>query len=243
MCSLGGYPCDLDEINELGWKYQVPVIEDAAHAFGAIYKEKFIGSISDYTMFSFQAIKHLTTVDGGALCLKYSSDYDKAKLLRWYGIDRDNTEQRKDLRCEADINMAGFKFHMNDVCASIGLANLKIIESVLRTHRSNSYYYDCELYDTGGIRLLKREKDRYSSFWLYTMRVDDRDNFIEAMKSRGVMTSKVHARNDEYSCTARFKKELPNVDLFYSEMVSIPVGYHIDNEKREFIVDCIRKGW
>jgi len=72
-------------------------------------------------MMSFQAIKHLTTVDGGALFLKDKDDYKRAKLLRWYGIDRESV--RKDMRCEEDIVEWGYKYHMNDVCATVGLGN------------------------------------------------------------------------------------------------------------------------
>lgn len=243
MVHWGGYPCDIDEINELGRQYSIPVIEDAAHAFGATYKGKRIGNHSDFVMFSFQAIKHLTTVDGGALCCKYEDCFKHAKLLRWFGIDRENTEGRADLRCEADIIQAGFKFHMNDVSATVGLCNFERISAILMLHSYNSEYYDTELKDISGITLLERRSDRESAAWLYTMLVENRDNFMQAMKDRGVMTSKVHARNDEYFCTRNFKTYLPNADYFYSKMVSIPVGAHIGLNDREYIVDCIRKGW
>ena len=82
-----------------------------------------IGSFSNISTFSFQAIKHLTAVDGGCVIFNDQDDFERSKLLRWYGIDRN--ENRKDFRCEADISEIGFKFHMNDVNASIGLANLE----------------------------------------------------------------------------------------------------------------------
>src|ERR1035437_1301322 len=87
----GGYPCDMDEINAIASNYKLKVIEDAAHAVGASYKGDSIGTISDFTAFSFQAIKHLTTGDGGALCCKETKDYLGAKHKRWFGIDRENS--------------------------------------------------------------------------------------------------------------------------------------------------------
>ncbi len=85
----GGLPADLGEINKIAKQNKLKVIEDAAHALGSTYKEKPIGSISDFTAFSFQAIKQVTAGDGGALCCKKISDYKRAKRLRWFGIDRE----------------------------------------------------------------------------------------------------------------------------------------------------------
>lgn len=84
----GGYPCDMTEIGEIAAKYGIPVIEDAAHALGAVYKDSPIGAISELTCFSFQAIKHLTTGDGGGLAIANEAMVSVAKKLRWFGIDR-----------------------------------------------------------------------------------------------------------------------------------------------------------
>ena len=85
----GGLPCDMAELNAIASKWGIPIIEDAAHALGATYNGQSIGSISDFTMFSFQAIKHITTGDGGMVTMKKNSElYEKAKRLRWFGIDR-----------------------------------------------------------------------------------------------------------------------------------------------------------
>lgn len=240
----GGYPCDLDYINIMASNNGIPVIEDGAHAFGSEYRGMKVGNHSNFVMFSFQAIKHLTTVDGGALCFSRKEDYEKAKLLRWFGIDRENKGSGCDsLRCEEDIFDFGYKFHMNDVSATVGLCNMKIVEDVINKHRSHANFYDEVLSDFSGIKLLKRDRDRSSSFWLYTMRVERRDDFIQAMKDRGIMTSKVHARNDFYSCTVKYKRPLPNLDLFYSEMVSIPVGAHLEQHDLNCIVNSIQEGW
>ena len=125
----GGYPNDLDKIKQIQedalrrFGFKPAVIEDGAHSFGSEYKGKMIGGHGNLTMFSLQAIKHITSIDGGLLLSPHKDLHRRTKLLRWYGIDRDG--DRKDFRCEADITEWGFKFHMNDVNASIGLANLK----------------------------------------------------------------------------------------------------------------------
>jgi len=119
----GGLPCDMDELQRIadeGWGV-IRIIEDAAHALGAVYKGKTIGSISDYTMFSFQAIKHITTGDGGMLSVRHG-EAAKAKRLRWFGIDR---EAKQDGVWENDIKEIGYKYQMTDISAAIGLAALE----------------------------------------------------------------------------------------------------------------------
>jgi len=103
------------------------------HAFGSTYRGRPVGAHSDYVCFSFQAIKELTTVDGGALVCRSQADFERGRLLRWYGIDR--RAPREDLRCEADILEHGYKFHMNDVNATIGIEQLKYVAENIRRHR------------------------------------------------------------------------------------------------------------
>ena len=115
----GGYPCDMDEINKIAKEHDLCVIEDAAHAFGSKYKNQLIGSISRFTSFSFQAIKHLTTGDGGALCCKNEIDHEIVKRLRWFDIDRDNSKVGVLGEREYDAINVGYKYHMNDIAASM----------------------------------------------------------------------------------------------------------------------------
>ena len=117
----GGYPCDLDEINAIADRYDLAVIEDAAHALGATYKGHPIGAISRFTAFSFQAIKHLTTGDGGALCCTDETDSRASVVRRWFGIDRATSQPSILGEREYDITDIGYKYHMNDVAAALGL--------------------------------------------------------------------------------------------------------------------------
>ncbi len=229
----GGYPCDVEALNDIGKKYNLKVIEDAAHAFGASFQGKPIGSHSDFVCFSFQAIKHLTTVDGGALVCRDNQAHKRGKLLRWYGIDREG--ERRDLRCEEDVKESGYKFHMNDVAAAIGLHQLEFVGELLRRHRANAAYYRARFAQVTGVKLLQYRADRESSYWLFTIRVRDRRKFMEQMKTAQVMASQVHARNDLHTMFREFKQTLPGVDKFSSEQVSIPVGWWLTEEQREYI--------
>ena len=129
----GGNPVDLDSLKEVQeysfqkFGFRPMIVEDCAHAFGAEYNGKKIGNNENICVFSLQAIKHLTTGDGGIITLPNENLYNRCKLLRWYGIDRDKRNYNgKDFRLENDIVEYGYKFHMNDINATIGLCNLPL---------------------------------------------------------------------------------------------------------------------
>jgi dTDP-4-amino-4,6-dideoxygalactose transaminase len=243
----GGYPNNLDRIKQIQEKskslygFKPAIIEDGAHSFGSKYKGKLLGNHGNIVMYSLQAIKHITAIDGGILTLPHQELYNRAKLLRWYGIDRDSN--RKDFRCEADIEEWGFKFNMNDVCATVGIENLKHADELIKTHQSNAAYYDKHLKNVNSVTLLTRHKEHESAFWIYSMLVDDRDGFYKWMKECGIVVSQVHERNDKHSCVKDFRSNLPTLDKTIGKIVSIPVGWWVTKEEREYIVDCIKKGW
>lgn len=243
----GGYPNDLDRIKAIQDKsykiygFKPAVIEDAAHSFGSTYKGKLIGGHGNMTIYSLQAIKHITSIDGGILLTPHKDLYNRANLLRWYGIDR--AGDRKDFRCEADVEEWGFKFHMNDVCATVGIENLKHFEDIVSKHRSNASFYDRELSNVSGVTLLKRESDRSSAYWIYSMLVENREGFYKWMNECGIAVSQVHERNDKHTCVREFRSSLPSLDKTIGKIVSIPVGWWITEEQREYVVSCIKKGW
>lgn len=243
----GGYPNDLDKIKEIQNKcfelygFKPAVIEDGAHSFGSQYKGKLLGNHGNIVMYSLQAIKHITSIDGGLLVLPHQELYDRAKLQRWYGIDRNSN--RKDFRCEADIEEWGFKFHMNDVCATVGIENLKHVNEIVGTHQSNAKYYDNTLSNIPGVTTLSRHEGHESAFWIYSMLVDDRDGFYKWMKECNIVVSQVHERNDKHSCVSEYRSPLPTLDKTIGKVVSIPVGWWVTKEQREYITDCIKKGW
>jgi dTDP-4-amino-4,6-dideoxygalactose transaminase len=239
----GGYPCDLSAFKDIATNYGLILIEDAAHAFGASYRDSKIGKCdySNFTMFSFQAIKHLTCGDGGALFTQSCLDYEDGKLLRWFGINREGP--RRDMRCVEDIEKFGFKYHMNDINATIGISNFDSIDWILKRCRENVDYYRKELRIVHGITLIQERVDRVSTNWLFTVLVDDRTSFAHLMGSKEIAVSRVHERNDNYTCTKEFKTELPTLDKVASKMICVPCGWWVGKEEREYIVSAIKEGW
>lgn len=243
----GGYPIDLDRLKQIQNKafelfgFKPAIIEDGAHAFGSEYKGQRLGNHGNIVMYSLQAIKHITAIDGGVLVLPHQELYNRGKLIRWYGIDRDGN--RKDFRCEADIEEWGFKFHMNDVCATVGIENLKFADEIIGKHRSNAAFYDANLKNVSGLTLLDRHPNHKSAFWIYSLLVDNRDGFYKWMKECNIVVSQVHERNDKHTTVKEYRSPLPTLENTIGKVVSIPVGWWVNEEQRAYIVDCIKKGW
>jgi len=243
----GGYPVDLDRLaaildraeERLGFRPWV--IEDCAHAYGTRYKGALLGNHGNINCFSLQAIKHFTTVDGGFMTLPNADLYQRSKLLRWYGIDRD--APKEDFRCEADIAEWGFKFHMNDVCATIGIHNYPHIDGLVQRFKDNTAWYDEALANVPGVTNMHRHDWADSAAWIHTIKVERREDFTRHMEACNIMVSRVHERNDKHSCVSQFKAPLPQLDKLVAEMICIPNGWWISDEDREYVVECIKKGW
>lgn len=237
VVDYAGIPVDVKSIQNISNKYNIPVIEDAAHALGAKYNNLKTGNHFPFTVYSFQAIKHLTTVDGGALQIHDKSLYEKGKLIRWFGLDK------KVSRLENNIKGQGYKYHMNNVNALIGLLQLQNIDNIVGQYIDNGKFFDKELQNIENVELLRYYENSEPSYWLYTLKVKNRDRFIMKLNENGISASELHKRNDLHTFLNDNPTQLSNLDEFYNEMVHIPCGWWLTNEDKYKIVDLIKKGW
>ncbi len=244
----GGNPVDLDELDKIceqhkeTYGFKPVVVEDCAHSFGAEYNDKKIGNSKNICVFSLQAIKHLTTGDGGIITLPSEELYERCKLLRWYGIDREKRNYKgTDFRLENDILEYGYKFHMNDINATLGLYNLPHMDELLEKNRRNAKMLNEGLKNIYGIQLLTNNPKCNSAYWLYSIRVMNgkKQEFMEKMKEANIMTSQVHNRNDINSCVKDFEETLPNLDMLEKELVCIPVGWWLTKENIIYIINSL----
>lgn len=219
-----GRACDYLALYQSG----VRIIEDAAHGpFGG-----YAGG--DYQCYSFGPIKHLSTVDGGAVVC-HRGDHERARLLRWHGLSRTN---KADFRCEQPIIEAGTKAHMNDFNAAVGLANIQDLAWVTLQHRRNAAYYDHALRDLPGVTL--PPADPTSAWWMYPLLVEERDDFMAAMRDRGIATSRVHGRNDTHPAYRFDNGPLPGTDYYDAHVAAIPVGWWLSEVERATVADAVR---
>lgn len=230
-----GQPFDIDAISQIAIDYGIKVVEDAAHALGARYAKRPIGSHSDYVCFSFQAIKHLTTGDGGAICSRSFNDDQRIKKLRWFGLDRKYSGPR----WEQDLYECGYKFHMNNINATIGIEQMKHIDVIIASHKGNGKFYD-ENINTPLIKKISRPQKCESSYWTYSLLVDHPEIFKNYMEENGVECGAVHIRNDRYSVFKSFKTfDLFGCDEFCDHMINIPVGWWLSNTDKRKIVNLV----
>ena len=233
-----GYPNDYLQLSNIARKFGLKIIVDSAHSFGSSYFRKLQSTCYiDYQCFSFQAIKMLTTIDGGLLVTKSKDDYERGKRLRWFGIDRSIGDR---MRCLHDVEECGFKYHMNDVNAAVGINNFNnVYEEELQKRKFNVKLYE-EIYENKKLHKLNYEPGRESCYWLYSLTVDDREKFIDYMNQNGVETSRVYVRNDTHYCfreSSVYEKDLPGVKEFDNNQISIPIGSWVSEQDIETIKD------
>jgi len=196
-------------------QFSVPIIGDACQYLAKTEEERF-------TAYSFQATKIITTADGGALVCKYKEDYERAKLLRWYGIDRETGKNNIDV----DIQEAGYKFHMNDVNASMGLSVIPLL-SQLQQHRLKIQAIYKEFF----------QREGGSPFLIF---VKDREGIIRRLKRKGIEAGLVHRRNDYYTVFGG-KRNLLNMDRLENHYLFLPCHNNMNIEDATKICNLFDK--
>ena len=225
--------CDFEALKQFG----VPVIEDAAHTWDTFLIDEE-GPRGDYVCYSLQAIKFLTSGDGGILVCPNAEKEAEARVLRWFGLDRTKNES---FRCTQNITRAGFKYHMNDINATIGLANLADAFDSVCMSRFNAFEIITRVDNPN---LIMPYWDDSCSFWLFSMHVLDgrKAEFQKYLENNGIASSPVHYRNDLYDCTARFAEgELPGVTEFDQTQVCIPNGWWVDDNDLTHIIKVLNE--
>ena len=239
----GGLPCDMDELQNIADKWSIPIIEDAAHAVGAKYKGSNIGSISDFTMFSFQAIKHITTGDGGMLIVKNKELIDQAERVRWFGIDR-NAKQAG--IWENDITEIGYKYQMTDIAAAMGIASLQEFDAVSSLRKRLFKVYSDELAGYDRVKIIGNDfDDREHAAWLFTIIVDNRYKLQEKLRDNKIESNQVHFRNDRYSIFKDFTdgKNFPNMDQIEDKYLVLPLHTMMNENDVRRVCSIIKSGW
>lgn len=237
----GGLPCDMDELVKIGQEWNIPLIEDGAHAVGASYKGNPIGSISDYTMFSFQAIKHITTGDGGMLSIKNPDIRAKAERIRWFGIDRVAKQMG---HWENDIREIGYKYQMTDIAAALGLAAMEEIDETLKIRKELFSAYEKNLVNIAGLQFIGGGyNDREHAAWMCTISAENRAGLQKKLRSFNIESGQVHYRNDRYTIFGGRQANLPNMDAVEEHYLVLPLHTKMTIADVKRVSDVIKSGW
>jgi len=214
--TLGGIPLN-KKIFKIGKKYKIPVIVDSCQSIG--YGE------GDYIIYSFQAIKFMNTADGGMLVTRNKKDHKRARLLRWFGIDREQKAKKNWQAWERrtmtfDIEELGYKFQPTNLDAILGIVGLEDIDKVLRERKELVNIYKQELRGVPGIRLLN---DKGSTNWLFCILAENRDKIANKLEKVGIGTNTVQTRNDLFKIFGGKRQRLPNMDSIEFKYLYLPL--------------------
>lgn len=223
-----GYPGYIDEINAIGKKYGVFVIDDGIECFGASYKGRLIGNCgTDVTVFSFNPVRMLTTVDGGAVIFYDSGMYDRAVLARDCGIDRRIfRDELGEIDPKCDIAMQGYSATFSNVNAYIGIRQFSDLSWRIKKQRDNAKKWKELLSDSHKYKPIECENGK-PNYWVFGIIADDKRECIKKFRESGYYASGVHINNNIYSVFGK-QETLFGVKEFCDSFVAIPCGWWMD---------------
>ena len=219
FCGYVGY---VDEINSIGKQFGIPVIDDCVEAFGAKYKGKYMGNLgTDFTIFSFQKIRLPNTIDGGAISFKDKKKYDKAFLMRDFGIDRTAFRDiNGEISPECDISMKGYGMTMSEISSYIGYSQMDDIPLLLMKQYNNACHWKKEL---PAVDTLWR-KNTQPNNWIFGLLSENKIEDMLSFRNKGYYSSGVHLPNNYYTVFGE-RVFLPGVERFYSRFLALPSGW------------------
>ncbi|WKV13136.1 aminotransferase class V-fold PLP-dependent enzyme [Marivirga harenae] len=229
----GGYPGYIDEINAIGREFGIKIIEDATESFGSKYKDAYLGSSpADLCCFSFTGVRLPNTIDGYGIAFSSEEIYEKAKKISDYGIDRKSfRDDLGEISTNCDIDVVGQGAKLNNIASYVGYSQLNNLDALFEKQQKNAEYWD-RIYDENSrvINRLNSRTDISPNYWVYTINVEKRDDFLLKMRKEGFYSSKMHLRNDFYSVFGKKQPDLIGVKKFSETQLNIPCGWWIDVE-------------
>lgn len=250
---FAGQPCDMKEIRALSKQYGFFVIEDASHAVGAKYQEKFVGSceFSDICVFSFHPVKIITTMEGGMALTNNSEWAEKMRMLRSHGITNDPEKMTEDSHGPWYYQQIalGFNYRMTDVEAALGLSQLKKLPGFLEKRNTLAAHYDERFASKENISPLKQSNNRYSSYHLYVVRASgltrkEHAFVVEQLRDKGVFA---HLHYIPIHCQPYYKNlgfnigDFPNAERYYEQAITLPLFPELTREQIDLIVDSLSR--
>lgn len=250
---FAGLACDMDSIIAIARKHNLKIVEDAAHAFPTRYKGKLIGTLdSDVTVFSFYANKTMTTGEGGMVVSRDKSIIDRMKVMRLHGISRDAFDryQSKTPAWYYEVIEPGFKYNLPDICAALGLQQLKKINNFYKKRLAMANKYEAELSDLPITLPPNAEGNSTHSWHIYPIRLKEdcgigRDEFIVKMSEKGIGCSvhfiPLHKQpiwRDSYEL---IPEDFPEAEHAYKHILSIPLFTKMTNEDQNNVIKAIKE--
>ena len=241
---FAGHPCDMDAILAVANRHGIPVVEDAAHASGARYKDRMIGGVGTVTCFSFDARKNLSTCDGGMLTTNDADLAERARRLRWMGISRGTWDRfRKngvERRWEYEVSELGYKCYMNDLNAAIGLVQLGKLESANAQRREIFMQYGHAFDQLDWFQAPVEKANVRSAMHAYVARVPDRDGLIDYLGKRDIDAGVHYKPCHLFEVYKPYHKALPVTDTVWPSLVTLPLFPSMTESEMGQVVEAVR---
>jgi dTDP-4-amino-4,6-dideoxygalactose transaminase len=224
-----GYAGELDEVYNIAKEFGIPVIDDCIEAFGTEYKGSKTGNTgADMTVFSFQTVRLPNTIDGGAIAFNNKVFFEKAKLVRDYGIERANFRlENGEINPNCDITIEGYGATMSEINSYIGLKQMQEIEGLFAKQKANAEKWNTFFENQLDAKALKINKNVYPNYWVYGVLAENKTEFMQQMKDKGFYATGVHINNNIYS-VFKNNESLPGVNEFMKKYVAIPSGWWVN---------------
>lgn len=239
----GGHACKMQEILEIAKRYNLYVIEDVAHGCGGRYQETMLGAIGVMGCFSFHAVKNLPTADGGMITTNDEGLYKELKRLRWVGIDKDTWDRsaKKVYNWQYSVNKLGFKYHMNDITAIIGLAQLKVLEEHNLIRREYAKKYDEVFKNISWIRTPVEKDYAYSARHNYVIRVPKRNELNEYLRTKEISTGVHYEPIHHHKLFANTKADVPVTERVWTKLLTLPLYPDMTNREFHYVTSEVIK--
>ena len=239
----GGYPCNMSKIIEIAEKNNLVIIEDVAHGCGGEYKGKKLGSLGDIGCFSFHAVKNLATGDGGMITTNDSEVYKRLLKLRWLGITKDTwarEDKDKNYSWYYDIEEVGYKYHMNDITAALGLVQLSKLDKMNSRRNEITDKYNKGFADLDWIETPMLKSHSKSACHNYVIKLDKRDELNIFLKERGISTSVHYIPNNHYKMYKTCRGETPVCEKVWKKLLTLPLFPDLKDSEVNMIIEQVK---
>lgn len=240
----GGHACDMDPILKLARKFNLYVVEDVAHGCGGEYKGRKLGSIGAMGCFSFHAVKNLAIGDGGMVTTNDKRAYEELKKLRWLGITKDTWSREGKYQKYSwyyDVDELGFKCHMNDISASLGLVQLKKLEGANEKRRKIFKQYNEAFKDVPEIETPVWKSYAKSACHNYVIKAIDRDGLNAFLSENGVSSSVHYYPNHLYKMYSGFYTRLPVTETVWKKLLTLPLYPDLTDSQLRKVIGTVKK--
>ena len=246
-----GQPCDMDEIRKIAEEYNLIVIEDAAHALGASYKNQKIGSISDMTTFSFHPVKHITTGEGGMITTNNKELYEKLLLFRSHGITRNAEllENKNEGSWYYEQHELGYNYRITDIQCALGISQLKKIDIFIERRIEIATLYNDAFKDINEITIPYQAEDGISSWHIYVLKFDlnklnlKRNDIFDSLRAKGIGVNLhyIPVYLHPYYKKLGYKKGIcSKSEALYEEIITIPLFPDMTDEDVNYVINAIK---